>query len=155
VATDLPVATAARTAVTRGLAAAGRIVAAGLSAAMGAIHFHLWSTGYRHIHVMGILFLLNAIGGVLLAVALLVVPARMVGLVAAATAVFTAGTLAGLFLSLHVSLFGFREFPGAPFESTSIVIESIGTAVAVAVAAAHLRPTLAWYRQVEGRRRRA
>lgn len=132
----------------RGIAIAARVVAAALTAAMAVIHYHLWSTGYRHIHVIGILFLLNAIGGVLLAVALLLTPIRLLAVTALLAALFTAGTLAGLIVSLHTPLFGFQEYAGVPYEHESIVLESIGTAVTAVMAAAGARTTLAWYRQI-------
>jgi hypothetical protein len=45
--------------------------------------------GYREVPMVGMLFLLNAIGVVLLAVALLVVPIRLLSVAAAVNAVFT------------------------------------------------------------------
>ena len=122
-----------------------RMVAAALTAAMAAIHLHLWSTGYRHVHIIGVLFLLNGIIGIALAVALLAVPTRLLAPAAAATAGFTAGTLLGLILSLTVGLFGFKEFTGAPFLNETLVLESIGTVVSVVVAAVYARSTLDWW----------
>jgi len=84
-------------------------------------------------------------------VALLIVPTRLLSLVAGTTALFTAGTLAGLFLSLHVSLFGFREFPGAPYETESIILESVGIGLSILLCAAYARATLAWRRQARGK----
>lgn len=51
-----------------------RLVGAGLTAAMAAIHLHLWAGGYQDLATIGVLFLLNAIGGGLLALALLAAP---------------------------------------------------------------------------------
>lgn len=86
--------------VTRRLVVVGRLLGAGLTAAMGWIHLQLWVDGFREVPVVGTLFLLNAIGAAVLAVVLLVVPVRLLSAAAAVTAVFTAGTLAGLILSL-------------------------------------------------------
>lgn len=82
-----------------------RLLATGLVGTMGWIHLQLWLDGYREMPVVGTLFLLNAIGAVALATALLVAPAHLLGATAMVTALFTAGTLAGLILSLTVGLF--------------------------------------------------
>jgi hypothetical protein len=118
---------------------AARVATAGLTAGMAWIHLHLYSTGYRHIHTIGILFLLNGIGGLLLAAALLVVPRLLLGVVATLAAIFTAGTLVGLLLSMHGGLFGFDEFAGAPFLDETLWLESFGTAVSAVVALLFLR----------------
>jgi hypothetical protein len=75
---------------------------------MGFVHLRLWQIGVCHVHIIGPLFLVNLIGGVALAVALLAVPRRWLALVAAATAVCLAGTLAALFVSAWWGLFGFH-----------------------------------------------
>jgi hypothetical protein len=124
-----------------------RLITAGLAAAMAAIHLHLWSIGYRHLHIIGILFLLNGIGGIALALALLLVPRVLLGAVAAVTTLFTAGTLAGLVVSLTAGLFGFKDYIGAPYLKETIVIESVGIVVTGALAILYARPTLAWWHE--------
>ncbi|WP_137989611.1 hypothetical protein [Streptomyces vilmorinianum] len=111
-----------------------RLTGAGLTAAMAAIHLHLWDGGYRDLATIGVLFLLNGIGGCLLALALLVAPARHVGAVAALTALFTAGTLAALVLSLTTGLFGFEETLDAELVRPTLVVESAGIVVLTALA---------------------
>jgi predicted lipoprotein with Yx(FWY)xxD motif len=92
-----------------------RLVGAALLTATAAIHLDLYLTGYRTIHVIGWLFLLQVIAGFALALAVLVVPliARSSWLPEAATDVAGAGfaiaTLGGYLLSLWIGLFGFRE----------------------------------------------
>lgn len=92
-----------------------RVAGAGLLAATAAIHLDLYLTGYRTIHVIGPLFLLQVIAGFALAFLVLVTPliARSSALPAAAAAALGAGfaiaTLGGYLLSLWVGLFGFRE----------------------------------------------
>ncbi|WKX69317.1 hypothetical protein [Streptomyces sp. XD-27] len=103
-----------------------RLTGAGLTAAMGAIHLHLWDDGYRDLRWIGVLFLLNAIGAGLLAVALLAVPTRYLAVAAALGALFTAGTLAGLFISLTSGLLGFHESLAAPLVKPTIVVEATG-----------------------------
>jgi predicted lipoprotein with Yx(FWY)xxD motif len=92
-----------------------RVAGAGLLAATAAIHLDLYLTGYRTIHIIGWLFLLQVIAGFALALAVLITPliARSSWLPAAASAALGAGfavsTLGGYLLSLWVGLFGFKE----------------------------------------------
>jgi hypothetical protein len=112
----------------------GQLLGVGLTGAMGWIHLQLWVDGYREVPVVGPLFLLNASGAVLLTVALLTVPVRLVSVAAAVTAVFTAGTLAALTTSLTVGLFGVRESLQAPLVLTTLIAESTGVLVLVLTA---------------------
>ncbi|MDQ6837690.1 MAG: hypothetical protein M3137_04940, partial [Actinomycetota bacterium] len=123
-----------------------RVVTAGLAAAMGGIHLSLWSTGYRHIHIIGLLFLLNGIGSILLAVGLLATPSRLLAPTAALTVVFTVGTLAGLVLSLTTGVFGFEESTGVPLLTHTVWVESAGIITTAIVAAAYAPATLTWLR---------
>ena len=113
---------------------------AGAAALAGsaAIHFHLWSTGYRHLHIIGPLFLLQAIGGVLLAVA---VAALRQPVVAAAGALFAAGTVVGLIVSVEIGLFGFRDSYAAPYATLSLVAEGAAFVLLGAAAVLALRPS--------------
>jgi hypothetical protein len=107
----------------------GQLLGVGLTGAMGWIHLQLWVDGYREVPVVGPLFLLNMIGAVLLTVALLAVPVRLLSVAAAVTAVFTAGTLAALIISLTVGLFGVRESLQTPLVPTTLIVESTGVLV--------------------------
>jgi hypothetical protein len=98
---------------------------------MGWIHLQLWLDGYREIPVVGVLFLLNAIGAVALAIALLAAPRRLLTAAAVVTALFTAGTLAGLALSLTVGLFGVHESLKTPLVPATLIVESTGVLVLV------------------------
>jgi hypothetical protein len=124
-----------------------RAIVAGLTVAMAVIHLHLWSTGYQHIHIIGVLFLLNGIVGIALAAIVLTVPTRLLGAAAAATTGFTAGTLIGLILSMTTGLFGFKEFAGAPFLNETLWVESIGIVAGSTLTAIHARRTLAWWHE--------
>jgi hypothetical protein len=73
--------------------------------ASGAIHLHLWDIAYRHVHVLGPLFLLQAISALVIAVAL--VATRHLLAVGAALALVL-GTIAGFILVLTTGLFGFK-----------------------------------------------
>jgi hypothetical protein len=112
----------------------GRLVGAGLLIWMAWIHWHLWSTGYKHLPTVGNLFLLNAIGAILLAGAVIAVPSRWLSPTAAAGALMAGGTLAGLAISINVGLFGFKDYLDAPFARLSICVESAAIVVLAAVA---------------------
>jgi|SRR5271166_2484187 len=87
----------------------------------GIIHLHLWASGYKNIKTIGPLFLVQGIAAIVLFVAISLI--RRV-FIAVLGALFAAGTIAGLLLSVHVGLFGYRELMSAPWATTSIVIES-------------------------------
>ncbi len=125
-----------------------RVVGAGLLAATGAIHLHLYEAGYRTITTIGPLFLLNTVVGIAGAVALLAAPRRWLPWVAAGGGLFEAGSLAALVLSLTVGLFGFVETTRAPFAGTTIIVESAGAVVLLGYAAPVLQ------QQLRARRRR-
>jgi hypothetical protein len=110
-----------------------RIVGVGLLVAMAWIHFYLWlNGGYRSITPIGPLFLLNAIGGLVLAVALLVVPLRLLTVTTALSTLFMAGTLGALLLSLtSAGLFGFQESTLAPLVPATLWVESAGVVALV------------------------
>jgi hypothetical protein len=107
--------------------------------AMAVIHGYLWLTGYDSIPVIGLLFLLNAIGGVVLAVGVVALPFRLLGLASALSALFTAGTLGALLVSMTVGLFGFVESPDSVTVISTIVVEAIGVVVLAALAAVSFR----------------
>src|ERR1700754_263753 len=90
-----------------------RILGAAGLLGMAYIQYHLWGIGYNTVSLIGPLFLVNAIVGALLAIAVLVVPGRMLGITATLSSLFTLGTLAALLVSLFWGLFGFKESVGA------------------------------------------
>jgi hypothetical protein len=113
---------------------AGRITGAGLLAWMAWIHLHLWIDGYRHLHVVGDLFLANFVIGVGAALAVASAPRRMLPIAASAGAVLALGTLGALAISLNIGLFGFKDSLEAPFVYSSIWAESSGAVALVALA---------------------
>jgi hypothetical protein len=128
-------------AVTAGAAGHGGqrppIVWQGLSAllllAMGGIHLLLvfqWAGG-----LLGVLFVLNAIGGLVLAIAMLAARRRLLRLASLLSLLFMAGTLLALVLALTVGLLGIREQLGGELVMPTLVVESIGTIVLVVTAA--------------------
>jgi hypothetical protein len=113
----------------------GRVAGAGLLVWMGWIHLHLWSAGYKHLPSIGTLFLLNFIGAVVLAVAVLAAPRRYLAVAAGAGALMVAGTLVSLIISINVGLLGFTDSFAAPFAHQSLWVEIAALIVLVATAA--------------------
>jgi hypothetical protein len=105
------------------------IAGAALMVWSGVIHLQLWSEGYRSISVIGPLFLIQGVGGIVLAVVIAVL--RRLGLMAAGAALMAA-TAAGLLLSAGTGLFGFRESLAVPYAGSSLVVEFASAAVLAA-----------------------
>lgn len=85
--------------ISRGLGAAGVLLSA-------VVHLDLWQQGFRDIHTIGPLFLLNAIGGLVIGAALMV---WRHWLPAAATVGFGAVTVVAFWISVVHGLFGVEE----------------------------------------------
>jgi hypothetical protein len=102
---DLSTRRSARRPTAAGLVA-GRVALALLVAAAGAIHLYLYFDYFHRVHVVGVLFLVNAAVGTALGAALLV---RRDALLLLAAAGFAVGTLAGFAVSARWGLFGYRE----------------------------------------------
>lgn len=95
--------------VSNGLGVRGvvlRVGGAGLLIATAAIHGDLYLTGYKHIPVIGWLFLLQVITAFVLGVAVLATRNRLIALAGAG---FAVATLGGYLLSIWFGLFGFTE----------------------------------------------
>jgi hypothetical protein len=111
-----------------------RLIGVGLLAWIGWVHWHLWDSGYKHIHYagqppLGPFFLVDAIAGVVLALVLLAWPRVLTGIVAAG---FAATTLASLLISLNYGLFGFPESTQASFVVQTLWYESVALAILAA-----------------------
>jgi len=111
-----------------------QLAGVGLLAWIGYIHWILWESppggeGYRFIPTDGPFFLADAIAGVVIAVALLLWPRALVGLVSAG---FVAGSILALVISLTVGLFGFNESISAYYVVLALVVESITLVVLLA-----------------------
>lgn len=109
-----------------------RVLAAGGVLLSGVVHLELWAEGFRQTAVVGPLFLLNAVGGLVVALAVL---AWRHWLPALAAAGFGAATLAAFLVSVYRGLFGVHEqFAGVP-QQLALWSEgvAIGCGLAVAV----------------------
>jgi predicted lipoprotein with Yx(FWY)xxD motif len=110
-----------------------RLLGAGLLLTTGAIHLDLYLTGYRTIPTIGWLFLLQFITAFAFGAVLIVSRSRVV---AAGGGGFSVATLCGYLLSMHMSLFGFREVR----TTAGLVAGIIEVATVAALAAVALRP---------------
>lgn len=115
----------------------GRVLGAVLLLAMGGIHLYLVFEGFGGL--VGTLFVLNAVGGLVLAIAVLAAPRRFLPAAAALGFLFTAGTLLSLVLSLTVGFLGVREQLDAQLVPTTLVVESLGVVVLGALTLLALR----------------
>ena len=104
-----------------------RILSAVALLAMGGIHLYLVFDGVGG--VRGVLFVLNAIGGLLLAIAVLAAPRRLLPYASVLGLLFLVGTLLALILALTVGLFGITETLDFTLVPTTLVVESIGVVV--------------------------
>jgi len=104
-----------------------RVLGALALLAMGGIHLYLVFDGVGG--VLGVLFVLNAIGGLLLAIAMVAAPRRLLPLASLLGLLFMVGTLLALVLALTVGLFGITETLSFTLVPTTLIVESIGAVV--------------------------
>ena len=81
------------------------VIDAGLLITSGAIHLDLWNIAYRHVSVLGPLFLLQVISAFVIAAGLLVTRHILVVLAALGLVL---GTILGFILVLTTGLFNFK-----------------------------------------------
>ena len=112
--------------VTRVLAAVAVLVSAG-------VHLYLWDDGYKDVDVIGPAFLLNAAGGVVIAVLLLAWSHWIPAFLALG---FGASTLGAFILSTTVGLFGLQE----SWEGWYVWVAAVSEVCAVVLGALLLQP---------------
>jgi hypothetical protein len=83
-----------------------RVALALLVAAAGAVHLYLYFDYFHRVHVVGVLFLVNAAAGLVIGAALLV---RRDSILLLAACGYAVGTLAGFVASTRWGLFGYHE----------------------------------------------
>jgi hypothetical protein len=105
--------------------------------AMGGIHLYLVFYGVGG--VLGTLFVLNAVGALVLAIAVTVLRGRLLTLATVLSLLFVVGTLLALILALTVGLFGIHEVLSFKLVPTTLVVESIGTVILAVTVALMLR----------------
>jgi len=104
-----------------------RILSAALLFIVGAIHLYLVFAGVGGI--LGVMFVLNGIAGIVLAVAMVVTRGRLLQLATVLGLLFLIASLAALLLALTVGLFGITETWDFTLVPQTVIIESIGIVV--------------------------
>ncbi len=84
------------------------------------IHFHLWQNGYRNIPTVGVLFVIQSVAGVVIAVLAVLARRAWSAIVGAG---FALSTIAGFLVSVNVGLFGFRDSSSSPYAHLALVVE--------------------------------
>lgn len=105
---------------------AWQVLSALLLLTMGAIHLYLAIKGAGSLETP---FVVNAVGGLVLAIAIVVLRGRLLLLASVLSTLFMAGTLLALVLALTVGLFGVHEVLSYQPAQITLVVESIGTIV--------------------------
>jgi hypothetical protein len=104
-----------------------RILSALFLLAAGGIHLFLVFAGVGGI--LGVSFVLNAIAGIVLAVAIIVTKGRLLQIATVLGLLFLIASLAALLLALTVGLFGITETWDFMLVPQTVVVESIGIVV--------------------------
>ena len=120
---------------------AWRLLSTIMLLAMGAIHLYLVFHGVGGL--LGKLFVLNAVGALVLAIAVTVLRGRLLSLATVLSLLFMVGTLLALVLALTVGLFGIHEVLSFTLVPTTLVVESIGTIILAITATLVVRSTRA------------
>ena len=116
---------------------AWRLLSALVLLVMGAIHLYLVFDGVGG--TLGKLFVLNAIGALVLAIAVVALRGRLLALATVLSLLFMVGTLLSLILALTVGLFGIHEVLSFKLVPTTLVVESIGSIILAVTAALAVR----------------
>ena len=104
-----------------------RILSAITLLAVGGIHLFLVFNGVGGL--LGVLFVLNAIAALVLAIGMLVLHGRLLTITTVLSLLFVIATLLALVLALTVGLFGITETWDFTLVPQTVVIESIGIVV--------------------------
>ena len=103
-----------------------RVLSVLLLLTMSGIHLYLAAKGAGS---LGKPFWANAVGGLVLAIAMVVLRGRLLLLASVLSTLFMAGTLLALVLALTVGLFGIHEVLSYRPVPPTIAVESVGTIV--------------------------
>jgi xanthine/uracil permease len=102
------------------------VLAALLMIGSALVHVHLWDIAYRHVATLGPLFLVQAVGAVVVAVALAL--SRVVAVMVVAMALML-GTVGGFILADTVGLFGFTLPKVTGWAYDALATELVSTAL--------------------------
>ncbi len=109
--------------------------------AAGAIHLWLYFDFFHRVHVVGVLFLVNA-GSALVAGLALLFSGRLWALLAGIA--YSAGTLVGFFLSVYHGLFGYVESLRGPWQEAAGGVELAALVLLAPLLASSLVPAARW-----------
>ena len=115
-----------------------RILSAIALLATGGIHLYLALNGVGG--VLGVMFVLNAVAGLVLAAGMLLLRGRLMQLVTVLSLLFLIATLGALVLALTVGLFGIHETWDFTLVPQTVIVESIGIVLLGITTAMVLRP---------------
>ena len=104
-----------------------RILSGILLLAVGGIHLFLVFDGVGG--TLGVLFVLNAIAGIVLAIGMFVLRGRLLKLATVLGLLFLLASLASLLLALTVGLFGITEVWTFTLVPQTVVVDAIGIVV--------------------------
>ena len=104
-----------------------RILSAVLLLATGGIHLYLALNGVGGI--LGVMFILNAVAGLVLAIAMVALRGRMLQAATVLSLLFLIATLGALVLALTVGLFGIHQDWNFMLVPETVIVESIGIVV--------------------------
>lgn len=104
-----------------------RILSALILLAIAGIHLFLIFDGVGGL--LGVMFVLNGIAGVVLAVAILVTRGALLRIVAILSLLFVLASLAAILLALTVGLFGITEVWSFTLVPETVIVEAIGVVV--------------------------
>ncbi|MBD3940290.1 hypothetical protein IF188_01070 [Microbacterium sp. NEAU-LLC] len=115
-----------------------RILSALALLAAGGIHLFLVFDGVGGI--LGVMFVLNAVGALVLAVGMLLLRGRWLQLATVLSLLFLIATLLALILALTVGLFGITETWDFTLVPETVIVESIGIVILAITTVLALRP---------------
>lgn len=115
-----------------------RILSAVALLAAGGIHLYLVFNGVGGI--LGVLFVLNAVGALVLAAGMLFLHGRLLQAVTVLSLLFLIATLLALILALTVGLFGITETWDFMLVPETVIVESIGIVLLAVTTVMVLRP---------------
>jgi hypothetical protein len=114
-----------------------RILSAIALVAVGGIHLFLRFDGTGGI--LGVLFILNGIAAIVLAIGMLALRGRLLKLATVLSLLFLLASLASLLLALTVGLFGITEVWTFTLVPQTVVVDAIGIVVLAITTAVALR----------------
>jgi hypothetical protein len=117
-----------------------RIASAILLLAIGGIHLFLVLDGVGGI--LGVMFVLNGIAGVVLAAGMLLLRGRLLALDAVGGLLFAIASLLALLLALTVGLFGIHEVWSFTLVPQTVVVDSVAIVVLAIATAVLVRPVV-------------